>query len=151
LLFVMNDRADLAALSDADGVHVGQDELSVNDARTIVGPKALIGVSTHSIEQARQAVIDGANYIGVGPTFPSSTKSFDTFAGLDLLRSVAAEISLPAFAIGGITRENLPQVQAAGINRVAVTGAVIGAKDPKLAALELMSMWKAEGGRWKAE
>src|SRR5262249_46666251 len=68
-LFIMNDRPDLAVLSHADGVHVGQDELSVKDARQIVGPRALIGVSTHWLEQARQAVIDGANYIGVGPTF----------------------------------------------------------------------------------
>ena len=86
-LFIMNDRADLAVLSDADGVHVGQEELTVKDARKIVGPKMLVGVSTHSIEQARQAVIDGANYIGVGPTFPSATKSFDAFAGLDFVRA----------------------------------------------------------------
>ena len=138
-LFIMNDRPDLAALADADGVHVGQDELSVKDARTIVGPKKLIGVSTHSIEQARQAVLDGADYIGVGPTFPSTTKSFDAFAGLDFVRAVAEEISLPAFAIGGITRENLPQVQAAGMNRVAVSGAVVEAKDISATACEILA------------
>ena len=137
-LFIMNDRADLAALSQADGVHVGQDELTVHDARRIVGPKALVGVSTHSIEQARQAVIDGANYIGVGPTFPSGTKSFASFTGLELLRAVASEISLPTFAIGGITAENLPSVLASGIRRVAVTGAVVNAAEPKKAAGELL-------------
>ncbi len=137
-LFVMNDRADLAALSQADGVHVGQDELTVHDARRIVGPKALVGVSTHSIEQARQAVIDGANYIGVGPTFPSGTKSFASFTGLELLRAVASEISLPTFAIGGITAENLPSVIASGIRRVAVTGAVVNAAEPKQAASALV-------------
>jgi len=139
-LFIMNDRPDLAVLSYADGVHVGQDELSVADARAILGPKPLIGVSTHSIEQARQAVLDGANYIGVGPTFPSATKHFNQFTGLDFLRQVAAEITLPAFAIGGITRENLPQVQSAGINRIAVTAAVVDAKDPAHAAAELTAM-----------
>jgi thiamine-phosphate pyrophosphorylase len=141
-LFIMNDRADLAALSDADGVHVGQEELTVKDARSIVGPTKLIGVSTHSIEQARQAVLDGANYIGCGPTFPSTTKSFDAFAGIAFLRAVAAEIKLPAFAIGGITRENLPQVQAAGINRVALSVAVVNAAEPGRASRELISMLK---------
>jgi thiamine-phosphate pyrophosphorylase len=139
-LFIMNDRPDLAVLSHADGVHVGQDELTVADARAIVGPKLLIGVSTHSIEQARQAVTGGANYIGVGPTFPSATKQFDAFTGLDLIRQVAAEIALPAYAIGGITRENLPQVQSAGITRIAVTAAVVDAKDPAHAAADLIAM-----------
>ncbi|MCC7086071.1 MAG: thiamine phosphate synthase [Pirellulales bacterium] len=128
-LFVMNDRPDLAALSRADGVHVGQDDSSVKNARSIVGTKMLIGVSTHSIEQARKAVLDGANYIGIGPAFPSGTKSFDEFVGAALLGQVAVEIRLPTFAIGGITRENLPQVLAAGIDRVAVSGAVVKAAD----------------------
>ena len=100
-LFIMNDRPDIAVLSQADGVHVGQDELSVKDVRTIVGPRSLIGVSTHSIEQARQAVLDGADCIGCGPTFPSDTKQFEHFPGVEFLKAVAAEIRLPAFAIGG--------------------------------------------------
>ena len=84
-LCIINDRPDIAALARADGVHVGQEEISVKDARRIVGLQALVGVSTHSIEQARQAVLDGANYIGVGPTFPSATKSFEQFPGVELL------------------------------------------------------------------
>jgi thiamine-phosphate pyrophosphorylase len=138
-LFIMNDRADLAALSRADGVHVGQEDMTVKDARTIVGPAALIGVSTHSIEQARQAVLDGANYIGVGPTFPSGTKQFEHFPGLDLLRAVAAEIRLPAFAIGGITAENLAEVCAAGFTRVALSGAITTADDPATGAREILA------------
>jgi thiamine-phosphate pyrophosphorylase len=138
-LFVMNDRPDLAVLAGADGVHVGQEELRVKDARTIAGSDLLVGVSTHSIEQARQAVLDGANYIGVGPTFPSGTKHFEEFPGVDLLRAVACEIRLPAFAVGGITRENLPDVFAAGLGRVAVGGAVTGAGDPVAAAQELLT------------
>lgn len=137
VLFIVNDRPDLAVLAAADGVHVGQEEITVKDARTIVGPRALVGVSTHSIEQARQAVLDGANYIGVGPTFPSGTKKFEQFPGLGLLREVAAEIRLPAFAIGGITLENLPQVLQSGIRRIAVSGAVLGAPDPAEAARAL--------------
>ncbi len=136
---VINDRPDLAALAQGDGVHVGQEELSVKDARSIVGPDALVGVSTHSIEQARQAVLDGANYLGVGPTFPSGTKVFDHFPGLELLRAVSAEIRLPAFAIGGITRENLGQVLSAGFTRVAVSGAVLNAKDPGQVVREIQN------------
>ena len=138
-LLIINDRPDLAVLAAADGVHVGQEELTVKDARTIVGPEALVGVSTHSIEQARQAVLGGANYIGVGPTFPSGTKQFDEFPGLGLLRAVAAEIRLPAFAIGGISRENLPQVLATGLRRIAVSGAVTTAGDPAAAVRELLA------------
>jgi thiamine-phosphate pyrophosphorylase len=143
-LLIINDRPDLAALVRADGVHVGQEELSVKDARTIVGPDMLVGVSTHSIEQARQAVLDGANYIGVGPTFPSGTKQFGHFPGVELLRAVAAEIRLPAFAIGGITRENIGRVLAAGITRFAVSGAAIEADDPSQAARELRALLSTE-------
>jgi thiamine-phosphate pyrophosphorylase len=139
-LMIVNDRPDVAALARADGVHVGQEELSVKDARAIMGPRPLIGVSTHSIEQARQAVLDGANYIGVGPTFPSGTKQFDHFPGIDLLRAVAAEIRLPAFAIGGIHADNLNQVTTAGFSRIAVSGAVTAAADPAAAAQALLQM-----------
>lgn len=126
-LFIMNDRPDLAALAHADGVHVGQEELPVSEVRKIVGPDLLIGVSTHNIEQARQAVADGADYIGCGPTFPSQTKRFDHYPGPDFLRQVATEIKLPAFAIGGITLENLEQVLGTGVKRVAVSGAAAAA------------------------
>lgn len=141
-LFIMNDRADLARLTEADGVHVGQDELTVGQARAIAGAGALIGVSTHSLEQARKAVFDGANYIGVGPVFASQTKSFalDALRGVDLLRAVQAEVALPAFAIGGIDRGNLTQILAAGFTRVAVSAAVTGATDPCQAARELKSL-----------
>jgi thiamine-phosphate pyrophosphorylase len=139
-LFIMNDRPDLARLADADGVHVGQDELPIQECRAVVGPRALIGVSTHSLDQARQAVLDGANYIGVGPTFASRTKSFSETAltGLELLRAVHAEISLPAFAIGGIEPANLLRVLSTGITRIAVSGAVLSADDPGGAAREFL-------------
>lgn len=145
-LFIMNDRPDLAALSRADGVHVGQSELSVKDARAIVGPGALVGVSTHAIEEARAAVLDGADYLGVGPTFPSGTKSFERFPGLDYVKAVASEIRLPAFAIGGITAANLPQVLAVGGRRVAVSGAIGEAADPARAARELLAMLASRTG-----
>ncbi len=136
-LFIMNDRADLAVAVDADGVHVGQDELPVKEARAIVGPQRLVGVSTHSIEQARRAVLDGADYLGVGPVFPSTTKAFESLAGLDFVRAVAAEISLPWFAIGGIDAENVGEVVAAGARRIAVSNAILSAADPAVAAATL--------------
>lgn len=126
-LFIMNDRPDLAILSRADGVHVGQDEFPASEVRRLVGTEMQIGVSTHNIEQARAAVLAGANYIGCGPTFPSSTKQFAEFPGVSFLREVAAEVTLPAFAIGGVNLENLPAVLATGFTRVAVSGAVVNA------------------------
>ncbi len=137
VLFVMNDRPDLALLADADGVHVGQEELDVRSVRRIVGPRRLVGVSTHSLQQAKQAVLDGADYLGVGPVFHSQTKSFDNFAGLETIRAVAEEITLPWYAIGGIDGNNLAEVIAAGANRVAVGAAVCLAADPKTAARDL--------------
>ncbi len=143
-LLIVNDRPDVARLARADGVHLGQDDLSVKDARAILGPEALIGVSTHSIGQARQAVLDGANYIGVGPTFPSGTKQFEEFPGVALLRAVAAEIRLPAFAIGGILPSNLAEVLAAGVRRVAVGGAVVTAADPAAVVREMSAKMAIE-------
>lgn len=139
-LCTINDRADIAAAVHADGVHLGQEDLTTKDARAIVGTRMLIGVSTHNIEQARAAVLDGANYLGAGPTFPSHTKQFNSFAGLDYLRQVAAEIRLPTFAIGGITAKNVEQVLAAGVKRVAVGASVTTAEKPGCAAREFLDM-----------
>ncbi len=142
-LFIMNDRPDLAVLAGADGVHVGQEELSVRQVRQIVGPRMLVGVSTHRIDEARQAVLDGASYLGVGPIFPSGTKTFSEFPGLEFARNVASEIRLPAFAIGGIDSRNVAQVLATGVSRVAVSGAVVAAADPADAARGLLERLKA--------
>ena len=154
-LFIMNDRPDLAVLAHADGVHVGQEELSVHECRALVGPQAIVGVSTHSLEQARQAVLDGANYIGVGPTFASRTKRFSETAlrGLDLLRAVHADVHVPAFAIGGIDQNNLSQVLATGFTRVAVSGALLSAVDPGKAAREILGMLKGsrDAGRLRVD
>ena len=139
-LAIINDRPDIAAVAHADGVHLGQEDLPVKDARMIVGPRALVGVSIHSIEQARTAVLDGANYLGVGPTFPSTTKAFAAYPGLELLDQVAEEISLPAYAIGGINAENLGDVLATGIDHMAVSGAVLQASQPAMEASRLLEI-----------
>jgi thiamine-phosphate pyrophosphorylase len=142
-LAIVNDRPDIAVLSGADGVHLGQDDLPVKDARSVVGTQTLIGVSTHSLDQARAAVLDGANYLGVGPVFPSATKDFERLAGTELVRSVAEVIRLPWFAIGGIDRDNLGEALANGATRVAVRGAVTLAEDPKAAAVSLLDALKS--------
>lgn len=134
--WIMNDRADLAIAAGADGVHVGQADLPVSEARRIVGANRLVGVSTHNIQQAHAAVLDGANYIGVGPVFPSGTKSFDKFPGLDFVKEVS-EIKLPAFAIGGIDASNVSQVVESGLARVAVQGYVLSHSDAAAAVREL--------------
>lgn len=139
-LFVVNDRPDIARLAEADGVHLGQDDLSVKDARRIGGPDLLIGVSTHDLDQVRQAILDGASYLGVGPTFPSGTKAFAEFPGLEFVRQASAETSLPLFVIGGISTRTLPAAVAAGARRVAVSQAVCQADEPRTAVAELLEI-----------
>jgi thiamine-phosphate pyrophosphorylase len=135
--WIMNDRADLAIAAGADGVHVGQDDLPVAAARRVVGPTKLIGVSTHSVEQARAAVIEGANYIGVGPIFHSQTKAFKKTLGLDFASHVAQEITLPAFAIGGINLDNVDSVLETGISRITIKGAIVDAAHPRMVAEQI--------------
>ena len=137
VLFIVNDRPDIARLAEADGVHLGQDDLPIHDARRIVGPDGLIGVSTHNLEQVRRAVLEGASYIGVGPTFVSATKNFEELAGLDFVRAATAETSLPAFVLGGVTVENVHQVVAAGGRRIAVSAALARAEEPRARAAAL--------------
>jgi thiamine-phosphate pyrophosphorylase len=136
-LLVINDRPDLAIAAGADGVHVGQDELPVEVVRRLVGPQSLVGVSTHTLDQVDAGVAGGADYLGCGPTFPSRTKAFQNFPGLDFLAAVAQRVTLPAFAIGGIDLENLGEVLATGIQRVAVAGAITTAVDPQATAAAL--------------
>ena len=135
--FIMNDRPDLARLASSDGVHLGQDDISVRDARRIVGPQALIGVSAHEVTQLENAIQDGANYLGVGPVFRSETKEFESFAGLTFVREAAEVTNLPWFAIGGITENNLDEVLEAGASRIAVSSTVVRAERPRSAALKL--------------
>jgi thiamine-phosphate pyrophosphorylase len=138
VLFIVNDRADVARLAEADGVHVGQEDLPLKESRRILGPDLLIGVSTHTIGQVRQAILDGANYVGVGPTFPSETKEFAEFPGLEFVSQVSKETSLPAFVIGGVSQENIERTTAAGGQRIAVGQAVCQSPNPRRAAEELL-------------
>ncbi|MFN7290679.1 MAG: thiamine phosphate synthase [Pirellula sp.] len=131
---IMNDRADLAVTFGAYGIHVGQTDLSVAETRRLVPNPMVIGLSTHNAEQIEQAIQFGADYVGCGPTFPSQTKSFDEFSGLDFLRLAAERLDgsgLPAFAIGGIQLANVAEVVRSGIRRVAVSQALWHATAPE--------------------
>jgi thiamine-phosphate pyrophosphorylase len=142
VLFIVNDRPDIAALAGADGVHVGQEDLPAEEARRILGDGKIVGVSTHNIDQARRAVADGADYIGVGPIFKSATKPRDFVAGLEYAAAVAAdpEIAIPKVAIAGIGPENIREVLATGIGAVAVASAVTQAEDVRTAAGRLKDL-----------
>ncbi|MFA5384433.1 MAG: thiamine phosphate synthase [Eubacteriales bacterium] len=135
---IINDRIDIALAVDADGVHLGQDDLPVSTARQLLGPGKIIGLSTHSLEQARRARRQGADYIGVGPVFDNKTKeNGEKPVGLELLRQVSGEIDLPWVAIGGINKSNVSEVISAGAKGVAVVTAVVSAPDIRAAALFL--------------
>ena len=138
-LFLINDRLDIAAAVEADGVHLGQGDLPPALARQLLGPDALIGRSTHAIDQLRQAVTDGCDYVGVGPVNATPTKPGREPVGLDYVRQAAAESPIPFFAIGGIDADNLAAVQAAGGQRVAVVRAITEAPDPEQASRVLLA------------
>ncbi len=132
--FVLNDHAGLVAGCGADGAHVGQDDLSVAEARRLAGDGALIGKSTHSVDQAKAAVAAGADYIGFGPLFATPTKPDYAPVGLGDVRAVvdfAEAAGVPVFCIGGVKAENLGEVVAAGARRVVIVSGILSAADPE--------------------
>jgi thiamine-phosphate pyrophosphorylase len=136
-LLIVNDRPDLAAAADADGVHLGQDDTPVQRARQTLGPGRLIGLSTHTPDQIEAATTAGVDYIGVGPVNETPTKPGRPAVGLDLVDYAASHATLPFFAIGGIAPANIAQVRAAGGTRVAVVRALTETADPEVTAREL--------------
>jgi thiamine-phosphate pyrophosphorylase len=129
--FIINDYPTLAAAVRADGLHLGQDDGPLADARAIIGPDRLIGRSTHSLEQARAALAEGFDYIGFGPLFPTPTKAGRPAIGLADIAAMEREVGsrIPAYCIGGITPQNLDQVLAAGARRGVIVSALLGAPD----------------------
>ncbi len=140
---IINDRADVALASDADGVHLGQDDLPITVARRILGSRKIIGRSTHSLEQALEAEREGADYLGVGPIFATPTKPDYAPIGLTLVSAVAARMQRPWAAIGGIDTCNVATVVRAGARCVAVVRAVVAADDPRAAARQLKDIVSA--------
>ena len=122
-VFIVNDHVDIALAAEADGVHLGQDDLPLREARKIMGRK-IVGISTHSLEQAQSAETGGADYIGFGPIFQTSTKDAGAPKGLDILKTIKQNISIPVVAIGGISIDSAADVMNAGADAVAVATAI---------------------------
>ncbi len=128
-LLIINDRVHVAREINADGVHLGQQDMSVLEARDIIGNEKIIGVSTHSVIQAKQAQKDGADYIAIGPIYPTKTKDHEPSVGIEVIREISGAVNIPFIAIGAITLDNLDEVLKAGASRIAACSAIIGSKD----------------------
>lgn len=146
-LFILNDRPELLDATGADGVHVGQDDVAVQDARAIIGSGRILGLSTHSPEQVDAAGGAPVDYIGVGPVHETPTKPGRPAVGLALVRYAAEHATVPFFAIGGITPANAQDVRQAGAERIAVVRALTESTEPALATERLRSAIGAPGGR----
>jgi len=136
--FIVNDHADIAAAVDADGVHLGQEDLPVNFARKLLGNNKLIGISTHSLEQAVAAEAAGADYIGFGPIFPTTTKDAGQVQGILNLSIIKQKVKLPIIAIGGIKHSNVQDVIRSGADGVAVISAILAAENITAAAESML-------------
>ncbi len=137
-LFIVNDRVDIAAAVDADGVHLGQQDLPMTEARQILGPEKLVGRSTTNPQELKRALDEGADYIGVGPVHATPTKPGKAASGNDYVRYAAQHATMPWFTIGGLNAENLEPTLAAGATRVAVVRALMEAEDPSAIARSLV-------------
>jgi len=144
--FIVNDRVDLAVAIGADGVHVGQEDLPARAARPLLRPGMILGVSTHSVAQARSAQADGADYVAVGSMFPTQSKAEFELVGPALLRKLRDEIRVPLVGIGGVTHANVSEVIAAGADGVAVISAICAAEDPRAAAERFLTLIRAARG-----
>ncbi len=138
--FIINDRMDLALAVYADGLHLGQDDLDISIARRWLGADKIIGCSTHNLTQALEAEKEGADYIGLGPIFSTSTKPDYKPVGLDLIKEVKGKIKIPFVAIGGIDQGNIKEALSAGARNIAVVRAAVGQKDIKMAARNLKNI-----------
>ncbi|MBE7559570.1 thiamine phosphate synthase [bacterium] len=142
--FIVNDHIDVALSAGADGVHLGQDDFPLSEARAIVGMGMILGASTHSLDQARRAEAEGADYLNVGPVFPTQTKEGGvTPVGVELITAVKNAVTTPQTCMGGINADNVAQVIKAGAERVAVVSAVVGAPDVAGAARDLLARIRA--------
>jgi thiamine-phosphate diphosphorylase len=136
--FIVNDHADIALAVDADGVHLGQDDLPIEYARKLVGKDKFIGISTHNLEQARTAEREGADYVGFGPLFPTATKDAGQVQGARSLALIKQAVSVPVIAIGGITHDTVREVILNGADGVAVISAILAAPDIKQAVEQMI-------------
>ena len=137
-LFIVNDRVDLAMAADADGVHLGQDDMPADVARSLIGADRLLGLSTHSLHEVQGAMEEPVDYIGLGPVFSTAVKPDRAATGTALIEQAMTCTPMPLFAIGGINSSNLSELTAIGCRRIAVIGAIMSASDPSAATLQLL-------------
>lgn len=141
-LFIVNDYIDVALSAKADGVHLGQEDTPIKEARRILGKSKIIGISCHSLPQALKAQREGADYIGIGPVYATPTKPEYKAIGLESLRRLKDKIKIPYFAIGDIHQGNIKDIIANGASRIAVARAILDAKDPQGTAKQLNRLLK---------
>ena len=140
--FVINDNVSIAKKIDADGVHVGQDDMEAGNVREILGPDKIIGVSAHNVEEALRAQMHGAEYLGVGAAFSTSSKPDARAISHDTIRAICEAVTIPVIAIGGINRDNILQLKGNGLCGVAVIGAIFAQRDIEAATAELKGLSK---------
>ncbi len=141
--FVINDRVDIALAADADGVHVGQEDMAVGEARALLGPDKIVGATCKTVEQARRAAAEGADYIGSGAMFPSTAKPEAMGISIETLGEICAAAEIPVVAIGGINESNLPRLAGTGIAGAAVVSALFAQEDIEAAARRLRAALRA--------
>ena len=138
--FIVNDNVDIAVACGADGVHVGQEDMAAGDVRRRVGPDMLVGVSAHTVQEALDAVKNGADYLGLGSVFSTSTKLDADLMSRETLQAICRAVDVPTVAIGGISKANIMDLAGSGVDGVAVVSALFGAPDPGAAAAELAAL-----------
>ena len=138
--FIVNDNVDIAIACGADGVHVGQEDMEAGKVRRRVGDAMILGVSAHTVEEARQAVRDGADYLGVGAVFPTNTKTDAGQMSNETLRAICGAVNVPIVAIGGINQNNIGKLAGSGVGGVALVSAIFSAKDIEGTCRELRAL-----------
>lgn len=138
--FIVNDNVDVAVACGADGIHVGQEDMEAGEVRRLVGENMILGVSVHTVEEARQAVRDGADYLGLGTVFPTSTKADVDVMPEETLRAICGAVDVPIVAIGGLNRGNILKLSGSGVDGVALVSAIFGAEDIEKTCRELRAL-----------
>lgn len=138
--FIINDNIEIAKACNADGIHVGQDDMAVRDIRRLVGDSMIVGVSAHTVEEALAAEKDGADYLGLGAVFSTSTKKDVDNMSYNTLKAICSSVHIPTVAIGGISKHTIEGLKGSGINGVAVVSAIFASPDPEKSAKELRKM-----------
>lgn len=140
--FIVNDNVEIAVKCKADGIHVGQEDMAASNVRKVVGDEMIIGVSAHTVEEAVEAVNNGADYLGLGAVFNTSTKTDVDNMSNEMLKAICDAVDVPTVAIGGISADNIMQLKGSGVDGVAVVSAIFAAEDPGKAAADLLVLAK---------